>query len=89
MSWNHRIIRRIYLNTHMDDSILYEIHEVYYDSDGTISSITKEPISIMEESVDDLRKTVERLTKCLEQPIIDYDTLQEIQQELNQQPPLG
>jgi hypothetical protein len=56
----------------MDDSILYEIHEVYYDSDGTISSITKEPISIMEESVDDLRKTVERLTKCLEQPIILY-----------------
>jgi hypothetical protein len=78
MSWNHRVVRRFYPNTHMDDSILYEIHEVYYDKDGTIGSITQEPISIMEETVDDLRKTVERLTKCLESPIIDYDTLQEV-----------
>jgi hypothetical protein len=78
MSWNHRVVRRFYPNTHMDDSILYEIHEVYYDKDGTIGSITEEPISIMEETVDDLKKTVERLTKCLESPIIDYDTLQEV-----------
>ena len=78
MGWNHRVVRRFYPNTHMDDSILYEIHEVYYDKDGTIGSITQEPISIMEETVDDLRKTVERLTKCLESPIIDYETLEEI-----------
>lgn len=78
MSWNHRIVRRIYPNVHMDDSILYEIHEVYYGADGAIGSITKEPISIMEETVDDLRKTVERLTKCLEYPIVDYNTLKEI-----------
>lgn len=78
MSWNHRVVRRFYPNTHMDDSMLYEIHEVYYDDDGMIGSITKEPISIMEETVDDLKKTVERLTKCLEQPIIDYETLQEV-----------
>ena len=78
MSWNHRVVRRFYPNTHMDDSILYEIHEVYYDKDGTIGSITQEPISIMEETVDDLRKTVERLTKCLESPIIDYETLEEL-----------
>lgn len=83
MSWNHRVVRRTYPNTHMDDSILYEIHEVYYNSDGSINGITEEPIKIREETVDDLRKTVERLTKCLESPIIDYDTLQEIQQDRN------
>lgn len=78
MSWNHRIVRRFYPNTHMDDSMLYEIYEVFYKEDGTIDGITEEPIRIREETVDDLRKTIERLTKCLEQPIIDYDTLQEI-----------
>lgn len=78
MSWNHRVVRRLYPNTHRDDSILYEIYEVYYNSDGTINGITEEPIKIREETVDDLRKTVERLTKCLTQPIIDYDTLQEL-----------
>lgn len=78
MSWNHRVVRRFYPNTHMDDSMLYEIYEVYYKEDGTIDGITEEPIRIREESMDDLRKTVERLTKCLTQPIIDYDTLQEL-----------
>lgn len=78
MSWNHRVVRRFYPNTHMDDSILYEIYEIYYDKDGNVDGITEEPIKIREETVDDLRKTIERLTKCLEQPIIDYDTLQEI-----------
>lgn len=78
MSWNHRVVRRIYPNTHMDDSMLYEIYEAYYDKDGNINGLTEEPIRIREETVDDLRKTIERLTKCLEYPIIDYDTLQEI-----------
>lgn len=78
MSWNHRVVRRFYPNTHMDDSMLYEIYEVYYKEDGNIDGITEEPIRIREENIDDLRKTVERLTECLEQPIIDYDTLQEI-----------
>lgn len=80
MSWNHRVVRRTYPNTHMDDSMLYELYEVYYNSDGTINGITEEPIRISEETVGDLRKTVERLTKCLEQPIIDYHTLQEIKE---------
>lgn len=80
MSWNHRVIRRFYPNTHMDDSMLYEIYEVYYDKEGKIEGLTEEPIKIREETVDDLRKTIERLTKCLEQPTIDYDTLQEIKE---------
>lgn len=80
MSWNHRVVRRFYPNTHMDDSMLYEIYEVYYDKDGNINGLTEEPIKIREETVDDLRKTIERLTKCLESPIIDYNTLQEIDQ---------
>ena len=82
MSWNHRVVRRTYTHTHRDDTILYQIHEVYYNEDGhlTINSITEEPIRIMEETMDDLKKTVERLTKCLEYPIIDYDTLQEIKE---------
>jgi archaellum component FlaC len=82
MSWNHRVVRRIYPHAHRDDTILYQIHEVYYEDDGylTIINITEEPVRIIEETVDDLRKTVERLTKCLEQPIIDYETLQEVKQ---------
>lgn len=79
MTWNHRVVRRFYPNTHMDDSMLYEIYEVYYNEDGTIEGLTEDPISISEESIDDLRATVDRIKKCLDNPIIDYDTLKEIQ----------
>lgn len=79
MSWNHRVVRRIYPNTHMDDSIVYQIHEVYYDENGAINSITSEPINIVEESVEDLKTTLQRIIKCLDNPIIDYDTLKEIE----------
>jgi len=78
MSWNHRVVRRIYPNTHMDDSILYEIYEVYYRKDGTTEGLTEQPISIGEESLEDLKTTLQRITKCLDNPIIDYDTLKEI-----------
>jgi hypothetical protein len=62
----------------MDDSILYEIYEVYYRKDGTTEGLTEQPISIGEESLEDLKTTLQRITKCLDNPIIDYDTLKEI-----------
>lgn len=73
MSWNHRIVRRNY-----SGDVMYEIHEVYYDKDGKVSGLTQEPISIMEESLEDLKKTIERLQNCLEKSIIDYETNEEI-----------
>ena len=79
MSWNHRVVRRFYPNTHMDDSMLYEIYEVYYNEDGTIQGLTENPISIREESLEDLKTTLQRISKCLDNPIIDYDTLKEIE----------
>lgn len=74
MSWNHRIIRHIEQRTHMDDGIYYAIHEVYYDEDGKVNGWTEEPIRIMEESLDDLKVTLQRLIESLDKPVIDYDT---------------
>lgn len=78
MSWNHRIIRHIEPRTHMDDSIYYAIHEVYYDEDGKVNGWTEEPIRIMEESLEDLKVTLQRLTESFDNPVIDYDTGQDI-----------
>jgi len=57
MSWNHRIVRKFYKHVHRDDTMLFQIHEVFYNPDGSVMSITEEPIRIMEESVEDLQKT--------------------------------
>lgn len=78
MSWNHRIIRHIKPRTHMDDAIYYAIHEVYYDENGKVNGWTEDPIEIMEESLDDLKITIQRLEKCLNSPAIDYETGEDI-----------
>jgi len=77
MTWNHRIVRKFYKHVHRDDTMLFQIHEVFYNPDGSVMSITEEPTRIMEESVEDLQKTLERLQECLKHPVLDYDTLKE------------
>jgi hypothetical protein len=51
MSWNYRIVKKKY-----EHEVMYGIHEVYYDEDGSVSW-TKNPIpamnSVLEGEVDD------------------------------------
>lgn len=72
--WNHRIIRHIEHRTHMDDSIYYAIHEVYYDEAGLVSNWSEEPIRILEESLEDLKVTLQRLIESFDKPILDEET---------------
>jgi hypothetical protein len=76
--WNHRIIRHIEKITHMDDSIYYAIHEVYYDEDGKVNGWTEEPIRIMEESLEDLKVTLQRLVESFDNPVLDKETKEPI-----------
>jgi hypothetical protein len=62
----------------MDDSIYYAIHEVYYDDDGKVKSWTEEPIRIMEESLEDLKVTLQRLIESLDNPVLDEETKEAI-----------
>lgn len=72
--WNHRIIRHVESRTHMDDSIYYAIHEVYYDENGKVNGWTEEPIRIMEESLEDLKVTLQRLLESFDNPVLDNET---------------
>ena len=76
--WNHRIIRHIEHRTHMDDSIYYAIHEVYYDEDGKVKGWTEEPIRILEESLEDLKATLQRLSESFNNPVLDEETREPI-----------
>jgi hypothetical protein len=72
--WNHRIIRHIEKTAHMDDSIYYAIHEVYYDENGKVKGWTEEPIRILAESLEHLKVTAERLVECFDNPVLDEET---------------
>ena len=71
--WNCRIIRRVYPN----GEILYGIHEVYYQN-GKPFNCTMEPKAGINESPVELKEYLGMLMKAFDAPILDYETLKEI-----------
>lgn len=80
MTWNHRVIKRVYDH----GEIYYNIHEVYYDDDGNIVSWTVDPTAPTGEDSEILRAELERYILALSKPILieikhgDIEVLEEI-----------
>jgi hypothetical protein len=89
MSWNYRVIfhkaGQLKENPNLKWEEYLAIHEVYYDENGVPNSTTKDPITISgEEGKDSLvsiKWILEGITKALQKPILDYDNLNEIDKE--------
>ncbi len=67
MTWNYRIVR--YRDPESDTGIRYEVKEVYYDGQ-------REPwaycdASLVGDSIDELRKTLDQITTAMDKPILD------------------
>lgn len=69
--WNHRVIRREQ-EFHGEKYVTYGIHEVYY-TDGQHHALTMEPVAICGDSLDDIKQSLEWMTKALEAPVLDFD----------------
>lgn len=70
--WNNRVVR------HKDGSLA--IHEAHYSIPGATTgpcSITTEPVIVYGETIQDIKDTLERMLRCLEKPIIDFETQKE------------
>ena len=72
MNWNHRVVKRTYVT-----ETIYGIHEVYYE-DGKPTMVTAEPVAIQctgddGEPIEVLREALERATRALEHPILNYE----------------
>ena len=81
--WNHRVVKRVYPaltvgKIRVPKEIVYGIHETYYGLKGeALPSITLDAIET-EESIPALRKTLQRMLRALDKPVLDYDTRKEI-----------
>lgn len=73
MTWNHRVVRH---KTKSGEPYI-AIHEVFYDSKNKAYTLTKDPVDVGGETIDDLRKQLEQMTKALDTPILDYDKVPE------------
>jgi hypothetical protein len=79
MHWNERVIRRrMFGPDGKPDGDAYAIHEVYYNDEDVPDSITEDPIEPLDDTVDELKKMLERWVRACELPVLDGDTLEEI-----------
>ena len=72
MTWNHRLVRRS-----ENGETWYGIHEAFYDKNKRVRAITKDPIDVIGESVEEVRETLQRMLRALEAPILDYEAIPE------------
>lgn len=69
LTWNHRVIKR-----ESGDEYWYAIHEVYYDDNKQIETLTEEPVYPVGESIDDLRAELQWMLEALDNPVLNYET---------------
>lgn len=55
---------------HVDGS--YAIHEVYYSDDDKVTVWTEEPVNVIEDSLTELRETLDRMVKACNQDVLNY-----------------
>ena len=70
MSWDYRVFKK-----KISNDFVYEVHEVYYNLDGTIRSWTENPINPAGGTSEELKKDFYRQLDAFDKPILDYDQL--------------
>ena len=70
MSWDYRVFKK-----KIGNDFVYEVHEVYYNLDGTIRSWTENPINPAGGTFEELKKDFYRQLDAFDKPILDYDQL--------------
>jgi hypothetical protein len=76
MSWNYRLVQRDYVN-----EIEVQIHEVYYNKDGTISMYTQSPISpsgygeTLDDAVTSLKNDINLMRAAFNKPVLTQEDL--------------
>lgn len=68
MTWNYRVVRKF---TEQRETY-YQIHEVYYNEDGKIMSMTENGIAPLGETTTELQLELTRMLDALKKPVLDY-----------------
>jgi len=75
--WNNRVMRRVIKTSSGSDEEWFEIHEVYYDDNDEVDGYTKNAIAPGGNTIDELRTELERMLKCLDKSVLEYQEDQE------------
>lgn len=72
--WNYRVVVRSQEGVHGNTAV-YGIHEVFYDEDGKPESVSVDPVSIVAESVEEVKSELAMQARALESPVLNYDDI--------------
>jgi hypothetical protein len=78
MTWNHRVVRRVYPDAAKSEEVLYSIHECYYDENGKLDMMTEDGIDPVGDDLEGLRWTLEHMLAALDKPVVDYETREDL-----------
>ncbi len=78
--WNYRVVRKKHICIDSTDKkervdYAYAIHEAYYDKNGYVGAITKDPVEPFGENIEELRHSWVMMAEAFGQPILDYDNI--------------
>jgi hypothetical protein len=74
MSWNYRVIHRIYEDF---DEESYAIHEVFYNDDGEPHLVSEDAVAPQSETLGWLDWVLKFMIKALSKPILEYADFEE------------
>ena len=65
MGWNHRIL------AHEDGELMYfQIHEVYYNKEGTPKAYTTNGVSVGGDTIKSITWTLNKMKECRAKPVL-------------------
>ena len=67
-TWNYRVIKHQPEKGHV---VLYAVHEVYYNDDGSTNGHTENAIWPVGETIEELRSDINRMLLALDRPVIE------------------
>lgn len=70
MTWNHRVVKKVFNKGTENEEEQYSIREVFYNSDGAIFAHTENPIDLACESLEGLKQYIEWCLNAFDKPIL-------------------
>jgi hypothetical protein len=66
MSWNYRVVK----GTTEDGGEYFGIHEIYYNDDGGIRSMSEGPEPVAGETLEAVKSVLQKMTDCLSKDVL-------------------
>ena len=67
-TWNHRVIQKKVKRGFIEQ--YYEVHEVHYNADGDIVTMTESAVVPYGETIEELKESLGMMLKACEHPIL-------------------